>query len=214
LEMSSLWDAVFIRVLDRTGPLMLNLSWTAYTKHGDLKSGRPSQKCHSLRQSILATTITISDLLKRHNPTAGPISPSFASTSCDQDCIPYIDEAFQAGPHLAGTGIASRRILAFVKPESLPILNDGRLQWRIYHRSGTEALWQTHVLLTDCHLKTGRRDCHLVDLRAADSVFEFRLRIRWRVHLTCGRSTLTSGEQFTTVNQIHSIPIDSLRIET
>jgi hypothetical protein len=28
--MSFLWDAVFIQVLDRTGPLMLNLSWTPY----------------------------------------------------------------------------------------------------------------------------------------------------------------------------------------
>jgi hypothetical protein len=28
--MSSLWDAVFIQVLDRTGPLMLNLSGTPY----------------------------------------------------------------------------------------------------------------------------------------------------------------------------------------
>jgi hypothetical protein len=28
--MSSLWDAVFIHVLDRTGPLMLNLSDTPY----------------------------------------------------------------------------------------------------------------------------------------------------------------------------------------
>jgi hypothetical protein len=32
--MSSLWDAVFIQVLDRTGPLMLNLSGTLYIKLG------------------------------------------------------------------------------------------------------------------------------------------------------------------------------------
>jgi hypothetical protein len=30
LGMFSLWDAVFIQVLDRTGPLMLNLSGTPY----------------------------------------------------------------------------------------------------------------------------------------------------------------------------------------
>jgi hypothetical protein len=28
--MPSLWDSVFIQVLDRTGPLMLNLSGTSY----------------------------------------------------------------------------------------------------------------------------------------------------------------------------------------
>jgi hypothetical protein len=28
--MSSLWDAVFVQVLDRTGPLMRNLSGTPY----------------------------------------------------------------------------------------------------------------------------------------------------------------------------------------
>jgi hypothetical protein len=30
--MSSLWDAVFIQVLDRTGPLTLNLSGTPYVQ--------------------------------------------------------------------------------------------------------------------------------------------------------------------------------------
>jgi hypothetical protein len=29
--MSSLWDAMFIQVLDHTGPLILNLSGTPYT---------------------------------------------------------------------------------------------------------------------------------------------------------------------------------------
>jgi hypothetical protein len=32
--MSSLWDAVFIQVLDRTGPLMLHLSGTPYIYAG------------------------------------------------------------------------------------------------------------------------------------------------------------------------------------
>jgi hypothetical protein len=45
--MSSLWDAVFIQVLDCTGPLMLNLRGTPYKREDD--ASEHFQFCKILR---------------------------------------------------------------------------------------------------------------------------------------------------------------------
>jgi hypothetical protein len=53
--MSSPWAAVFIQVLDRTGPLMLNLSGTPDIKHGKVEIKEAiSQKLDKARDEGLA----------------------------------------------------------------------------------------------------------------------------------------------------------------